>query len=338
MSATATRSRQPKGVPVGGQFATEAHTEATGVTLAPAAEETVFTKRYATLDEKVEAFHAELEEQIAALADDENWQRYLDTMSQFHRYSLYNQLLIAVQRPDATRVAGYRKWEEFGRHVMKGEKGISIFAPKLVRMTVEDGNGKPVIGDDGKPLKQQRCVGFTTATVFDVSQTDGDPLPDIDRELSEIPPDGFTDDLEAAITGSGYGVSYEPTGSAADGYTDPRAKRVVVDPTLSPGRRAEVLAHELGHIKAGHLDQMDDYHTGHGGQRGRMELEAEAVAYGLCRANGMSTRVGTIASTYVAGWTRDNPDLIKESAAKVSGTVKSILSGGTWRNLPGADA
>lgn len=252
--------------------------------------------------------------------------------------SLYNQLLIAVQRPGATRVAGYRKWEEFGRHVMKGEKGISIFAPKMVRMTVEDGNGKPVMGADGKPLKQQRCIGFTTATVFDVAQTDGDPLPELDRELSETPPDGFTDDLEAAITGSGFTVSYEATGSAADGYTDPRTKRVVVDPTLSPGRRAEVLAHELGHIKAGHLEQIDDYHTGHGGQRGRMELEAEAIAYGLCRANGMSTQVGKIASTYVAGWTRENPDLIKESATKVSGTVKGVLAAGSWRNLEGAGA
>lgn len=87
MSATATRSRQPKGVPVGGQFATETHAEATGVTLTPAVEETVFTKRYDTLDEKVQAFHDELEQQVADLADDDNWQHYLNTMSKFHRYS-----------------------------------------------------------------------------------------------------------------------------------------------------------------------------------------------------------------------------------------------------------
>ena len=338
MSAPATRSRQPRGVPVGGQFAAEMHAEAADVTLTPVVDETVFTRRYATLDEKVEAFHAELEQQIADLADDENWQRYLDTMSQFHRYSLYNQLLIAVQRPDATRVAGYRKWEELGRHVMKGEKGISIFAPKLVRMAVEDANGKPVIGDDGKPLKQSRCVGFTTATVFDVSQTDGDPLPDLDRELSEVPPDGFTDDLEAAIATSGFTVSYESTGSEADGYTSPAERKVVVDPSLSPGRRAEVLAHELGHIKAGHLDRGGEYHTGHGGRRGAMELEAEAVAYSLCRANGMSTEVGKIASTYVAGWTRNEPEAIKASAQLVSRTVKDILGSGSWRNVVGAEA
>ena len=81
---TATRSRQPKGAPVGGQFATEAHAEAVGIDLAPPVGETVFTKRYDTLDEKVEAFHAELEQQVADLADDENWTRYLDTMSRFH--------------------------------------------------------------------------------------------------------------------------------------------------------------------------------------------------------------------------------------------------------------
>ncbi len=332
MSAT-TRTRQPKGVPVGGQFATEARSEATGVALAPPAAETVFTKRYDTLDEKVQAFHDELEQQVSALADDENWQHYLNTMSRFHHYSMYNQLLIYLQRPDATRVAGYRKWEELDRHVMKGQKGISIFAPKMVRIPVEDADGKPVKGPDGKPLKRKRVVGFTTATVFDVSQTDGEPLPEIDDELSETPPDGFTDDLEAAITEAGFTVSYEPTGSAADGYTSRQGKRVVVDPALSPGRRAEVLAHELGHIKAGHLDELDDYHTGHGGQRGRMELEAEAVAYAVCRANGMSTEVGKVASQYVDGWTRKDPELIKESATKVSTTVKGILSAGTWRNM-----
>lgn len=84
---TVTRTRQPKGVPVGGQFATDAHGEADGVTLVADTPETVFTKRYDTLDEKVEAFHAELEDRVADLADDANWQAYLGIMSKFHRYS-----------------------------------------------------------------------------------------------------------------------------------------------------------------------------------------------------------------------------------------------------------
>jgi antirestriction protein ArdC len=338
MAAVSTRSRQPKGVPVGGQFAAESKTEPTLTlgTVAPAAE-TVFTKRYDTLDEKVAAFHDELEKHVADLADDENWTRYLVTMSKFHRYSLFNQLLITLQRPDASKVAGYRKWQELGRQVNKGEKGISIFAPKAVRMDLLDAAGNPVIDPaTGKPKKQNRVIGFTTATVFDVAQTDGEPLPEVERTISEEPPEGLIEDLESAITERGFTVAYEEIPGSAEGYTSPRSKRVVVDASLPAGSRAAVLAHELGHIAAGHLERTDEYHTGHGGQRGVMELEAESIAYSLCRANGLSTAQGGVSATYIAGWTRNEPDAIKESAERVSKTVKGILSAGTWRNLPEA--
>lgn len=334
------RSREPKGVTTGGQFATEALAEATGTVLTAEPPESVFTKRYETLDEKVEAFHAELEDQVAALADDEHWNAYLATMSKFHRYSMFNQLLIAAQpRVDengelcaATRVAGYRKWEEFGRHVKKGEKAIGIFAPKMVRITETDAAGKPVKDAKGKLVKNSRCVGFTTASVFDVSQTEGDPLPEVDRELTETPPEGFKEDLEAAITDAGFTVSYEPIAGGASGFTEPAGKRVVVDSSLSPANTAQVLAHELGHIKAGHLERMDEYHTGHAGSRGVMEVEADSVSATLCRSQGMSADVVRASSYYVAGWSRDNPDAVKESAQKVSTTVKAILGSGTWRN------
>ena len=330
---TVTRTRQPKGVPVGGQFATDTHAEAAGVTLVADAPETVFTKRYDTLDEKVEAFHAELEDRVADLADDANWQAYLGIMSKFHRYSMFNQMLIAVQNPEATHVCGYRKWEEFDRHVMKGERGIAIFAPKMVRMTEEDPAGKPVLDAKGKPVKRSRCVGFTTATVFDVSQTDGAPLPTVDRELTETPPEGFKEDLETAVTDAGFTVSYEKIPGSASGFTDPIGKRVVIDSSMSAGNTAQTLAHELGHIKAGHLEKMDEYHTGHGGGRGAMELEADAVSAVVCRAAGMSAKVAQTSGYYIAGWNRDNPEAMKESAQKVSTTVKAILGTGGFRSV-----
>ena len=339
--STATRNRQPKGAPIGGEFAVETRAEPVGVDLTPEPVETVFTKRYETLDEKIEAFHAELNDAVAGLADDENWQAYLDTVSKFHRYSMFNQMLIAAQprmNDDgelcaATRVAGFRKWEEFGRHVKKGEKAIGIFAPKMVRITETDPAGKPVKDASGKLVKHSRCVGFTTASVFDVSQTEGDPLPEVDRELTETPPDGFKEDLEAAITGAGFTVSYEKIATGASGYTEPGSKRVVVDASLSPANTAQVLAHELGHIKAGHLDHMGEYHTGHGGSRGKFELEADAISAVICRSQGMSASVSKTSSYYIAGWNRDNPDAMKESAQKVSGTVKEVLGAGAWRNM-----
>ena len=333
MTTTSTRTRQPKGAPIGGEFAVETHAEAVGVDLlADTKPETVFTKRYETLDDKIEAFQSELNDAVAGLAEDENWQGYLETMGKFHRYSMFNQMLIAVQCPDATRVAGYRKWEEFGRHVNKGEKAIGIFAPKMVRITETNGAGKPVKDAKGKLVKRSRCVGFTTASVFDVSQTDGEPLPTVDRELSETPPEGFKEDLEAAITDAGFTVSYEKITGGASGFTEPASKRVVVDSALSPANTAQVLAHELGHIKAGHLDHMDEYHSGHGGNRGQFELQADAIAAVVGRANGMSSAVSKVSSYYIAGWNRDNPDAMKESAQTVSKTVKSILETGTWRN------
>lgn len=334
-SPTSTRSRQPRGVPIGGQFATEQRGESTTVLTAEVPADTVFTRRYETLDEKIEAFHGELETAIADLADDENWLAYLDTMSRFHRYSMLNQLLITMQRPDATRVAGYRRWEEFGRHVERGQKGISILAPKNVTIPLLDDAGKPVLDDAGKPKRIKRCVGFTTATVFDVAQTEGEPLPELRDDLSETPPDGLIDDLEASIRDAGFTVAYETLPPGVRGETSPDG-RVRISDTLSPAMRAKVLAHELGHIKAGHLEHMDEYHEGHGGQRGRMETEAESIAYATCRANGMSTDVSTISSTYVAGWSRSNPDMVKTSAQTVSKVVKDLLATGSWRNLVGA--
>ncbi|WP_022893252.1 ArdC-like ssDNA-binding domain-containing protein [Agromyces subbeticus] len=333
MSITAPRTRQPKGQPIGGQFAQETRGEsATGLT-APPAEESAFRRRYDTMEQNMQAFHGELEKQVEDLADDENWNAYLRTMSQFHRYSLSNQLLIAVQSPGATRVAGFKKWQELGRQVRKGEKGIAIFVPKRIRVDRKDGEGKVLLGDNGKPLKDSITVGFTTGTVFDVSQTDGEELPDIVRELSETPPAGFKEDLQHAIQDAGFTVSYEDIPGGASGFTTvDGSNRVVIQTGLTRGSEAEVLAHELGHIKAGHIERHDQYHTGHAGHRGAMEVEAESIAYVLCRSNGMSTKVGEVSATYVAGWSRKEPEHIKESATKVSSVVRELLGNGSWRN------
>ncbi|WP_251153611.1 ArdC-like ssDNA-binding domain-containing protein [Cellulosimicrobium sp. Marseille-Q4280] len=340
---TPTRSRVPAGVRTGGQFAVEARGEA-DVDLAtappnePAGEElaeTVFTRRYDSVEDKVAAFHAELEQRVSELAHDENWLAYLDTMAKFHRYSMLNTLLIAAQRPGATKVAGFRKWkDELGRHVRKGEKGISIFAPKTRRVPVTDAAGNPVKGENGKAKYEVRCIGFTTTTVFDVSQTDGPEMPAVTHDLSGEPPAGFTQDLEAAITAQGYTIGSEDLPGTARGYTDPRGKRVVVEASLSPAMRAKVLAHELGHIACGHTERLEEYHSGHRGGRGQMEVEAESVAYALCRANGMSTQVGDVSGTYVAGWAGPaGSEAVKASANAVAKATRTVLESQPWRNV-----
>lgn len=292
-----------------------------------------FSQRYDTMEEKLDAFRTELEERIESLGEDQNWRSYLQTMSKFHHYSMANQLLIQAQRPGAALVAGFNRWKEMGRHVVKGERAITIFAPRTVSSMLEDANGAPVLGENGKPVRASRVVGFTTASVFDVSQTDGEPLPTPHAEISEEPPEGFKDDLESAVRSSGYEVEYSDE-IRADGLTNPQTKKVLISSRLSPAMQAATLAHELGHIKAGHMERTSDYHTGHGGQRGQMEIEAESIAYSVCRANGMTKQLGDASGTYISGWARAaGKAAVKESAQKVSSVVKEILGAEGWRNL-----
>ena len=299
-----------------------------------AKKETVFTKKYADTDEQLKAFQEELHKTIEDLPNDENWKEYLNTISKFHRYSPTNQMMIMVQNPDASLVAGFNKWKDLERAVNKGEKGIRIFVPLMQTVTSKDTNGKPVLGADGKPEKRSFTKGFKMAAVFDVSQTDGKPIQTEFGTLTETPPDGFHDDLEAAVSDAGFTVSYAPLSGSRKGYTTADgSNQVVVDANLSPAERSAVLAHELGHIKAGHTERKGEYHQGEGGCRGEMEVEAESIAYSLCRANGMSTDLSQSSSAYIHGWARTNPEHVKKSAELVSKTVKGILDSSKWRNV-----
>lgn len=349
MSTASTIRRVAGGVPNGGQFATNGHAdpelELTGeehLATEPSAEqstasiverESVFTHKYDTTDEKLAALQGEIAGHVTALENDENWHAYLNAMSQFHRYSFRNQILISLQtKGKATQVAGFNKWKDLDRSVIKGEKGITILAPKVIRKKSEDAAGKPVIGADGKPTKTSHCVGFTTATVFDVSQTDGTPLPESGNTLHETPPEGFKQDLEKAITDSGYTVTYEDIPGSASGFTSPTDKRVVIQQGMTPANEVQTLAHELGHIKAGHTERTDEYHQGAGGQRGNFEVEADSISYVLLRANSMSTQVGAKTGRYVAGWGGTGPEAVQASAEIVQKTVKDLLANNSWRN------
>ena len=336
-----TIARVQPGVPTGGQFAPTVHGDSDicldALEPAPSAvaKDSVFTQKYETMEEKLAALHGELEAAVTDLATDEGWNAYLQAATKFHRYSFNNQMLIAIQtRNLATRVAGFNRWKELERSVRKGEKAIVILAPKTVTVTERDVDGKPVKGADGKPVRKSFIKGFTTASVFDLSQTDGKPLPSIDEdmELSETPPKGFREDLVQAISDSGFTVSYEKIEGGARGFTSPHDKRVVIADHMSNANQVTTLAHELGHIKAGHLDHMDEYHQGHAGRRGQFEVEAESVAYVISRANGMTPAVGEKSGRYVAGWGGTDGDKVRETAEHVQKTVKDILGGGGFRN------
>lgn len=285
-----------------------------------------FWRKYDSVDEKLEAYKAELLEATRNLADDEEWQRYLEQQASFYNYSFNNTMLIWLQCPHATNVGGFHKWKSMGRFPVKDSKAIGILAPKMAWVTRLDKNGNPVIGEDGKPERVKRCVGFTTASVFDVSQTDGEPLAIYDDTITETPPERLNDELTSVIGDEGYSVSYsEDFQPGHKGYTDPRTKQVVVDSRLTPADRARVLAHELGHIKAGHTERLDEYHSRGDGCRGEMEVEADSIAYVVVRARGMSADAVRPTACYIDGWSRNKPEVIEKVGANVAKAAKAIL-------------
>jgi hypothetical protein len=325
-----------------GQFASQNHCDPLGVCLDP---KDVFHTRYDTMEEKLEAFRGELRDAVDALDGDAEWQSYLDAMAKFHHYSFNNRLLIALQGGTGM-VGGFRTWSELGRHVKAGEKGIQIFAPKTVRVDETDEGGAPVLDEDGKPVKTRKCVGFTTASVFDVSQTEGDPIPSGWDHLCATPPDGYIEDLEVEAARRGFPVVYEEIDSEARGFTRPPSGgggtgapslgSIVIDSRLGIPDRAATLSHELGHIVAGHLDpeHLAEYRKAE--HRGVMEVEAESIGYVLDRANGFDDQAGKRASAqYLKGWSQasHDPEVVEKAAGRVDRGVMELLKGGGFRNV-----
>lgn len=246
-----------------------------------------------------------LEAAVAAITDSDSFRRWLDVSARFHTYSLGNQLLIALQRPDATRVAGFHTWKKLGRFVKKGETGIRIFVPHVRKATNEAGEEERVV------------TSFGTGVVFDVSQTDGDPLPEHEVPLLEGDEGG---ELWSGLSGfaarEGVSVEVRPLEDLPEGvmgYYSPLEKQIVV--AENPQRQmTKTLAHELGH----HVARFDD--------RAENECIAEGIAYVVCGHFGLDT--GERSFPYVAAWAAD-----KERLRGVLGTIQSasatIISGVT---------
>ena len=227
--------------------------------------------------------------------------RYLATMSRFHRYSWSNVLLILSQRPDATRVAGFRAWNRLSRYVRRGEKGIVILAPMYVkaRGRVEEPPFEPT--GSGTPA---RVLRFKPAYVFDIGQTDGEPLPEIDRISGD--PAGHLDRLIAHIESLGITLVRGDPHLDADGVS--LGGQIRTRAELGPAEEFGVLVHELAHER---LHRGEDRATI---SRTVRETEAEAVAYVVSQAVGLVT--GTACSDYIAMY-RGNRKTLAESLARV---------------------
>jgi hypothetical protein len=254
----------------------------------------------------------ELSAGIAELSTSEKWTQYLDVQSRFHRYSPNNVMLILLQNPYATRVAGYRAWQALDHQVMAKESALRILAPMTYKR-----NDAP----EGENAREIR--GFKLVPVFDISQTEGPDLPDVVCKLEGLAPEGVFVKLTEYAQGLGFRVERpESLESGANGDTSHLEGRIRVVSTNSGAQQAKTLAHEIGHALL-HDPEVDATRVL---ERGLKELEAESTAYVICTALGMDT--SDYSFGYVAGWAGGATEAlkgIKASTGRIQKAASAVL-------------
>ena len=252
-----------------------------------------------------------LEAGVKNLCSADAWKNLLKVMSQFHEYSFGNCVLIKSQRPDARKVAGFNTWKDIGRSVKKGEKAIFILAPMTKKL------------EDEETGETKRKTFFRPVPVFDIAQTDGDPLPSVVNQL-EGDDVGLVFVLTQWARSQGLTVTQENLdGMGINGYFDPRRNAIAIHAGLSLRQQAKTLAHELGHSIM-HRDIVD-YHN----NRPTAELEAESTAFVILDHFGLDA--GEYSFGYVTTWMKGDAEkaikTIKESGTKIASTAKTIING-----------
>lgn len=258
-----------------------------------------------------------IENGIKELFESDKYRKYLATMSRFHRYSVNNTMLIYMQRPDATHVAGFNKWrDQFGRNVLKGEKGIRIIAPTPYKKKVEEiktdpETNAPVLDADGKAIieeKEIRIPMFKVVSVFDVSQTYGKPLPQLAADLSGNVQQ-YEVFMEALRRASPVPMEIKPVARDTDGFFSIKAQSITIRAGMSEVQTVCAAVHEIAHAKLHDYEHMtelaDDGETilvpGEK-SRNTEEVEAESISYAVCQYYGIET--GENSFGYIATWSK----------------------------------
>ena len=258
-----------------------------------------------------------IENGIKELFESDKYRKYLATMSRFHRYSVNNTMLIYMQRPDATHVAGFNKWrDQFGRNVLKGEKGIRIIAPTPYKKKVEEiktdpETNAPVLDADGKAIieeKEIRIPMFKVVSVFDVSQTSGKPLPQLAADLSGNVQQ-YEVFMEALRRASPVPIEIKPVARDTDGFFSIKAQSITIRAGMSEVQTVCAAVHEIAHAKLHDYEHMtelaDDGETilvpGEK-SRNTEEVEAESISYAVCQYYGIET--GENSFGYIATWSK----------------------------------
>ena len=268
-----------------------------------------------------------LEQGIKELFESEKFKEYLTTMSKFYNYSFNNTLLIAMQKPDATLIAGYTSWQRnFDRHVMKGEKGIKILAPapykaQEEREKIDPATQKPVLDADGKPVTETVEVlrpAFKVVSVFDVSQTDGKELPDIAVDELTGSVENYAAFFEALKQESPVPISFEDIPGGAKGYFSHVENRIAIQDGMTEIQTVKTAIHEIAHAKLHAIKPDEKVAPEERKDRHTKEVEAESVAYTVCQRYGIET--SDYSFGYIAGWSSD------KDTKELKGSLETIRS------------
>ena len=292
--------------------------------------------------EKLKEITARLEQGITELFDSERYKEYLRVMSKFHNYSFNNTLLIAMQKPDASLIAGFTAWKnQFQRNVKKGEKGIKIIAPspfKIKQETekIDPQTQKPVIGRDGKPVTEEKEItipAYKVVSVFDVSQTEGKELPDIAVDALTGDVEQYSDFFAALEKTSPVPIGFEKIEGGAHGYYHLEDKRIALDEGMSELQTLKTAIHEIAHAKLHDIDlnAPKDEQQPRVDRRTR-EVEAESVAYTVCQHYGLDT--SDYSFGYVAGWSsgrelaelKSSLETIRSAAADIINSIDGHIA------------
>ncbi len=288
-----------------------------------------------TEKQKVKEITDKLEEGLKELFESEKYKNYLSTMSKFHNYSFNNTLLIALQRPDASLVAGYQAWQKnFNRHVKRGEKGIRILAPAPYKIKEERDKLDPVTGEimldkDGTPQTEEveiKIPAFRAVSVFDVSQTDGEPLPELEAKELLSTVEGYEDFIKAISFVAPAPIGFEDIPGDSKGYFNIEENRIAVQEGMSESQTLKTMVHETAHSMLHNKEVNKEDILAPAKDRNTKEVEAESIAFTVCNHFGIDT--SDYSFGYIAGWSsgKDMKEL-KSSLDTIRRTSSELITG-----------
>ena len=261
--------------------------------------------------EQLKEITDKLEQGVSDVFSSDNYKQFLDTMAKFPRYSVNNNILIMMQKPDAQMCQSFTGWKEMGRFVKKGEKGIKILAPAPYTIQREqtklDDRGNPMLDKDGEPIMESveiKVNAFKVVSTFDVSQTEGKELPTLGVDELTGGVDGYGTFMEALKEVCPVPMTFENIEGGAKGFYSQTEKRIAIQEGMSEAQTVKTAIHEMAHQKLHAIENNGPKQT-----RGSKEVEAESVAYTVCQHYGIDT--SDYSFSYVAGWSegKEMPEL-----------------------------